>query len=284
MRDYKKIYDELFEIIQSEGNNYDYITHLVYEEEYSEWLFGKYTEKDKLRKAELTQLLHNLYNDTPKQEVCDLFEYIAQSADYHQTDIGGHFILKSYEIPDEQIEAVCKKYAYLEWWAKTIYCLLLCEHKGKPLSTIYQVQFNESYVNNIIDLFEYYHKTIIPRKVLSELSNTPDQQEQQTPIKPSLPPKLSTPEAMVYWKKAQKAGLVDDNYKFVEGITQQSKVYFIHRLCTMLGHGNTWAGLKPFTGMDNQQMADVFSKIPYESNPDNKIFNYADIINELFDY
>lgn len=119
-------------------------------------------------------------------------------------------------------------------------------------------------------------------KIIDEIKNTISPKRQETP--PQLPPKLSTPEAMVYWKKAQKAGLVDDNYKFVEGITQQSKVYFIHRLCTMLGHGNMWAGLKPFTGMENQQMADVFSKIPYESNPDNKIFNYVDTINKLFDY
>lgn len=42
-------------------------------------------------------------------------------------------------------------------------------------------------------------------------------EEPQTPTNnPILPPELSTPEAMKYWKKAQEAGLVDEHYQWLK--------------------------------------------------------------------
>lgn len=49
-------------------------------------------------------------------------------------------------------------------------------------------------------------------KIIDEIKNTISPKRQEAP--PQLPPELSTPEAMKYWKKAQEAGLIDDKFQF----------------------------------------------------------------------
>lgn len=179
-------------------------------------------------------------------------------------------------INSELLVSFCEIYEYYKYWCLIIKDIFCCLYTNDNIYDYYEYD-----VNAIEIIFDYYYKTIIPRKTLSGLSNTPNKetQEPQTPI---LPPELSTPEAMRYWMRAQEAGLVDEHYIFVKKITQQQKVYFIHRLCKSLGHENKWKGLEPFTGMNTNKMADVFCKIPYGGNPDNKIFNGIDKIDNLF--
>lgn len=216
MRDYKKIYDELLQTFLTEKT--DYITHLLYEEDYTEWLFGKYTEIDKRRKAELTTLLHNLYEDTPNEETANLFNYIFSNintaSEWVQTSIDDGYwedVFESYKTPDEQIEAVCKKYAYLEWWAKTINCLLLCEHKSRPLAPIYKVHFNEYFINNTIQLFDYYHKTIIPQKALSEIKETPNKEISKNNI--HFNPSLNEKTAIAIFNELVEKGFLNSDSK-----------------------------------------------------------------------
>lgn len=112
----------------------------------------------------------------------------------------------------ELLVLFCEKYECYKYWyliIKDIFCRLYTNNN------IYDYYKNE--VDALEKIFDYYHKTIIPQKALSELSNTPNQeQEPQTPTNPILPPELSTPEAMKYWKKAQEAGLVDEHYQWLE--------------------------------------------------------------------
>lgn len=65
-------------------------------------------------------------------------------------------------------------------------------------------------------------------------------EEPQTPTNnPILPPELSTPEAMKYWKKAQEAGLVDEHYQWT-GENEAESALFAECFSNALGFRHKW--------------------------------------------
>ena len=168
-------------------------------------------------------LMQYLEQNKPDKQTIYLLEHLYTEADWQYSDFLGEWIVRGFSVSDEQIEVLCSKYAYLEFWEE-VFDLMISATDFDRCSLEVHLKIVEDFSISLIirDIFDYYHKTIIPRKALSELSNTPNQeqepqeQEPQTPTNPILPPKLSTPEAMKYWKKAQEAGLVDEHYQWLE--------------------------------------------------------------------
>ena len=68
--------------------------------------------------------------------------------------------------------------------------------------------------------FEKWLKDILPFYKIDfndiVVSKIDDNRQNDAQRSNKLPPELSTPEAMKYWKKAQEAGLVDEQYKWLE--------------------------------------------------------------------
>lgn len=178
MRDYKKIYDELdsldftdeFDKIKKslpfDTNSKEYISQLLNKQ-----------SLDKKRTQQFHDFLKQLEQDKPTQEVINVFNHIFSnintSSEWVQTSIDGGYwedVFESYKTPDEQIEAVCKKYAYLEWWIKIVDFIPYYTSDITKLIMILRLPSSfEDFIKNTIQLFDYYHKTIIPRKTLSEI-------------------------------------------------------------------------------------------------------------------
>ena len=64
----------------------------------------------------------------------------------------------------------------------------------------------------------------------------PTQQEDKTP--PTLPPPLSSPEAMAIWQKVREAGYVDENYQPLISRTQSALL--ANAMATRLGIRKKW--------------------------------------------
>lgn len=64
---------------------------------------------------------YDLLHNQPDDDIIDLFSYIFNDADYYfDSELGG-YVPRGYKtVKDEEIEAVCKKYADYEWWAKIV--------------------------------------------------------------------------------------------------------------------------------------------------------------------
>ena len=186
MRDYKKIYDELdcldftdeFDKIKKslpfDTNSKEYISELL----------NKHS-LDKKRTQQFHNFLKQLEEDKPTQEVINIFNYIFSNINTTRewqpiNCMGDGYwedVFESYKTPDNQIEAVCKKYAYLEWWIKIVDFIPYHTDDIIKLIMILRLPSDfETFVKNTIQLFDYYHKTIIPRKVLSEIKETPNKE------------------------------------------------------------------------------------------------------------
>ena len=79
-----------------------------------------------------------------------------------------------------------------------------------------------------------------------------DKQQESTPPPPDSPPTLpealSTPEAMVLWEKAQRAGFVDANYQ--PKISRSQAALLADAMAERLGIRNKW---KVFEGLWNRK-------------------------------
>lgn len=81
------------------------------------------------------------------------------------------------------------------------------------------------------------------REVLMQTAGTPNAGTQATEPPTAdddsaLPPALATPRAMEMWEKAQRAGLVDDNYQPL--LTRSLSALLADRMAEKLGIANKW--------------------------------------------
>ena len=196
MRDYKKIYDELLEIF---------------------W-------HDKQKIVDMHQqfsiLMEYLEQNKPDKQIIDLLEHLHTEADWQYSDFLDEWVLRGFSVSDEQIEALCSKYAYLEFWEEVFDLMISATDFDRCSLEVYLKIHGEFSISCIIrEIFDYYHKTIIPQKALAALTTLEETEkvtDNQTDQKPQLPPELSTPEATGYFEKAIEAELMDCNYKWLK--------------------------------------------------------------------
>ena len=66
-----------------------------------------------------------------------------------------------------------------------------------------------------------------------------------------LPPRLSTEEAMKYWKRLQEAGFVDANYKLKPDTTRKQAMYIAELFAEKLGIISKWKTFEQMWGVSN---------------------------------
>lgn len=83
----------------------------------------------------------------------------------------------------------------------------------------------------------------------ADKSQKPKPASSSTNEPPQLPEPLATDEAMVLWKKAQKAGLVDENFQ--PKISRTKAAMMAHVMATKLGIRNKWKVFETFWHRQN---------------------------------
>ena len=101
----------------------------------------------------------------------------------------------------------------------------------------------------------------------------PTQQEDKTP--PTLPPPLSSPEAMAIWQKVREAGYVDENYQPLISRTQSALL--ANAMATRLGIRKKW---KVFETLWHRTK---MYKDYYQALDQQQSLVYQDKLKQLFD-
>ena len=83
----------------------------------------------------------------------------------------------------------------------------------------------------------------------ADKSQKPKPASSSTSEPPQLPEPLATDEAMVLWKKAQKAGLVDENFQ--PKVSRTKAAMMAHVMATKLGIRNKWKVFETFWHRQN---------------------------------
>ena len=83
----------------------------------------------------------------------------------------------------------------------------------------------------------------------ADKSQKPKPASSSTSEPPQLPEPLATDEAMVLWRKAQKAGLVDENFQ--PKISRTKAAMMAHVMATKLGIRNKWKVFETFWHRQN---------------------------------
>ena len=83
----------------------------------------------------------------------------------------------------------------------------------------------------------------------ADKSQKPKPASLSTSEPPQLPEPLATDEAMVLWKKAQKAGLVDENFQ--PKVSRTKAAMMAHVMATKLGIRNKWKVFETFWHRQN---------------------------------
>ena len=83
----------------------------------------------------------------------------------------------------------------------------------------------------------------------ADKSQKPKPASSSTNEPPQLPAPLATDEAMVLWRKAQKAGLVDENFQ--PKISRTKAAMMAHVMATKLGIRNKWKVFETFWHRQN---------------------------------
>ena len=83
----------------------------------------------------------------------------------------------------------------------------------------------------------------------ADKSQKPKPASSSTSEPPQLPEPLATPEAMVLWKKAQKAGLVDENFQ--PTLSRSQAALLADAMATRLGIKEKWKVFEKFWNRNN---------------------------------
>lgn len=91
-----------------------------------------------------------------------------------------------------------------------------------------------------------------------EMREVEDAEEEQR----ELPYELSTPKAMVYWKKLRDGGWVDDHWQRTNQMSLSAAGFTVHCFAQVLNLDGGWAMFEKFWGCKNLQQE--YNKIQYK--------------------
>ena len=175
---------------------------------------------DKLEK-QLTKFLYMIYTENEsteavKKEIYSLFSDFFKYYKAYTPDntIKQNIYKRNFNCGNGYGDRIINHCEYNVLDNKPCYFTLACDVLHSMLESVQMVLssfnidltdvFNSTEINDFCSLYDY------------EISKIEDNRQNNAQRSDKLPPELSTSEAMEIWKKAQKAGLVDEQYKWLK--------------------------------------------------------------------
>lgn len=116
-----------------------------------------------------------------------------------------------------------------------------------------------AHAGSIINNYDIHDNEVVNVGINGEVHETSEIREEE---QRELPYELSTPKAMVYWKKLRDDGWVDEHWQRTEKMSLSAAGFTVHCFAQVLNLDGGWADFEKFWNCSN--LRQEYNRIQYE--------------------